>query len=154
MRCLKGSTLTARGSEAVNGGIITSNQAIKTQLFRFDLIPCSWRGCTWPKNRDSGVHGLKRRIVVTGSTGYRGKPLIFQEKIPYENPLWSLFVCPTQGVGPNRWFQFQKHGQLLIGVHDETLPRSPRCASAIQIVRPFRQAFAPPLLGEGREARD
>ena len=57
---LKGSTLSARGSEAVNGGIVTGNQAIKTQLFRFDLIPCSWPGCMWPKHRDSGVHGLKR----------------------------------------------------------------------------------------------
>jgi hypothetical protein len=83
MRCWKGSTLSARGSEAVNGGIVTGNQAIKTQLFRFDLIPCSWPGCIWPKHRDSGVHGLKRRIVVMGSsTAYRGKPLIFQEKIP------------------------------------------------------------------------
>ena len=43
MRCLKGSTLSARGSEAVNGGLVTSNQAIKTQLFRFDLVLAAGR---------------------------------------------------------------------------------------------------------------
>ncbi len=60
MRCMKGSTVSARGSEAVNGWTVTSNQGINTQFFRFDLVPCSWRGGMWPKNRDSGVHGLKR----------------------------------------------------------------------------------------------
>jgi hypothetical protein len=44
---------------------------------------CSWPGGTWPKHRDSGVHDLKRGLVITGSsTVYRGKPLIFQGKIP------------------------------------------------------------------------
>jgi hypothetical protein len=32
-----------------------------------------------------GFHDFKRRLVIAGgSTVYRGKPLIFQEKIPYE----------------------------------------------------------------------
>ena len=38
---------------------------------------------------------FEARLVIAGSsTAYRGKPLIFSGK----NPLWSLFVCPTQGV--------------------------------------------------------
>jgi hypothetical protein len=82
MRCFKGSTLSAASSEAVNGATAMGNQAPKAQLFGFDLVPCSWQGCTSPKHRDSGVHGLKRRIVNYWQLAYRGKPLIVQEKIP------------------------------------------------------------------------
>jgi hypothetical protein len=56
MRCLKGSRLSSRGSEAVNGGIVTSNQAIKTQFFRFDLILAAGRA----------AHGQK--IAILGFT--------------------------------------------------------------------------------------
>jgi hypothetical protein len=53
MRCWKGSTLSARGSEAVIGGIVTGNQGIKTQLFRFDLVLAAGRAAHG-QNRDSG----------------------------------------------------------------------------------------------------
>jgi hypothetical protein len=36
----------------------------------------------------------------------------------------------------NRRFEFQKRRQQFIRVHNETFP-SPRCAAAIQIVRPL-----------------
>ena len=46
-----------------------------------------------------------------------GKAPDFSEK----DPLWSLFVCPIQGVSPSRRFQFQKRSQLFTGTHNETL---------------------------------
>jgi hypothetical protein len=46
-----------------------------------------------------------------------GKAPDFSEK----DPLWNLFVCPTQGVSPSRRFQFQKCGQHFIRMHNETL---------------------------------
>ena len=61
-----------------------------------------------------------------------GKAPDFSEK----DPLWSLFVCPTQGVSPSRRFQFQKRSQLFIARTTKRFPSS-RCASAIQIVRPL-----------------
>src|SRR5678815_1176383 len=44
-----------------------------------------------------------------------GKAPDFSEK----DPLWSLFVCPTQGVSPSRPFQFQKRSQYFVGAHNE-----------------------------------
>jgi len=47
-----------------------------------------------------------------------GKAPDFSEK----DPLWSLFVCPTQGVSPSRRFQFQKRSQLYTCMRNVTLP--------------------------------
>jgi hypothetical protein len=58
-----------------------------------------------------------------------GKAPDFSEK----DPLWTLFVCPTQGVSPSRRFQFHKRGQLFIGAHHETLS-----IAAMGINNPYR----------------
>ena len=48
---------------------------------------------------------------------------------------WSV-IGGAKAVARASRFKFNKRGQILIGVHNEMLP-SPRCASAIQVVRPL-----------------
>jgi hypothetical protein len=66
------------------------------------------------KSRFWGSRFEAKNSSYGSSTAYRGKPLILEEKIPYG----CLFVCPTQGVSPNRRFHRR---QRFIRTHNETL---------------------------------
>jgi hypothetical protein len=74
-------------------------------------------GLHMPKNCGSGVHDLRWGLIVTGSsTVYRGKPLIFQEKIPYEFIRMSDPRSESKAPLP-----VPKMQSAFIRVHDEAL---------------------------------
>jgi len=94
---------------------------------RFDLVRAAGRTA---HGQNIAILGFTtKQENNTGSLpAYRGKPLIFERKIPE-----GVFERPAQGVSLIRRFQFQKRSQLFIRAHNETVSKR---ASIIQIVRP------------------
>ena len=85
----------------------------------FDLVLAAGRAA---HGQNIAILGVSR-FEVRNSNYWQldclsGKAPDFSEK----DPLWSLFVCPTQGVSPSRRFQFQKRSQLFICMRNVTLP--------------------------------